>query len=111
MRAFRGLPSRVYKMARNKLENKNAHSGDSTKNDCDISSNDEEPSFSDPEGFVDDISDEGKPRKLGWFGAGCHAVRLTFLASFTAFLGLNLLHFHLEVYHLVELGLKFVYGT
>lgn len=46
-------------MAKKKLDDKNSHNGDNTKNDNENSSNDEEPNFSDPEGFVDDITDEG----------------------------------------------------
>lgn len=45
-------------MAKKKSEDKNNHNGDGSKKD-DASNYDEEPSFSDPEGFVDDISDEG----------------------------------------------------
>ncbi|XP_018573654.1 eukaryotic translation initiation factor 3 subunit B [Anoplophora glabripennis] len=44
-------------MAKKKLDDKNNQNDDNTKNEGDLS-NDEEPNFSDPEGFVDDISDE-----------------------------------------------------
>lgn len=46
-------------MAKKKVEDKNNQDDDNTKNEGDISSNEEEPNFSDPEGFVDDVSDEG----------------------------------------------------
>lgn len=46
-------------MAKKKLDDKNNQNDDNTKNEGDLTSNDEEPNFSDPEGFVDDISDEG----------------------------------------------------
>lgn len=46
-------------MAKKKFDDKNNQNDDNTKNEGDLSSNDEEPNFSDPEGFVDDISDEG----------------------------------------------------
>lgn len=45
-------------MAKKKFDDKNNQNGEVTKHD-DGSSNDEEPNFSDPEGFVDDIPDEG----------------------------------------------------
>ncbi|CAG9824642.1 unnamed protein product [Phaedon cochleariae] len=45
-------------MAKKKSDEKNNQDDDNTKNESDLSSNDEEPNFSDPEGFVDDISDE-----------------------------------------------------
>jgi translation initiation factor 3 subunit B len=38
--------------------NKNSLNGNNTKNESDLSSNDDEPNFSDPEGFVDSITDE-----------------------------------------------------
>lgn len=46
-------------MAKKKSEDKNSQNEDNAKSDGDVSSNDEEPNFSDPEGYVDDISDEG----------------------------------------------------
>lgn len=46
-------------MAKKKLEDKNNQNDDNTKNEGDVSSNEEEPNFSDPEGFIDDVSDEG----------------------------------------------------
>lgn len=47
-------------MAKKKVDDKNSQNGDSNnKNDNGNSSNDEEPNFSDPEGYVDDITDEG----------------------------------------------------
>lgn len=51
-------------MAKKKLDDKNNQNDDNTKNEGDLSSNDEEPNFSDPEGFVDDISDEGISSKF-----------------------------------------------
>ena len=45
-------------MAKKKLDDKSSHSGDSVRNDGDTSSNEDEPNFSDPEDFVDDISNE-----------------------------------------------------
>lgn len=46
-------------MAKKKSEDKNQN-GEAAHNDGDASPSDEEPNFSDPEGYVDDISDEGK---------------------------------------------------
>ncbi|KAF5284392.1 hypothetical protein FQA39_LY17067 [Lamprigera yunnana] len=45
-------------MAKKKVDDDGSQSGDSGRNDGDISSNEEEPNFSDPEDFVDDITDE-----------------------------------------------------
>lgn len=45
-------------MAKKKSEDKNQN-GDPALNEADASPSDEEPNFSDPEGFVDDISNEG----------------------------------------------------
>lgn len=45
-------------MAKKKSEEKNQN-GDAAPNEGDAYPSDEEPNFSDPEGFVDDISDEG----------------------------------------------------
>ncbi|XP_025835515.1 eukaryotic translation initiation factor 3 subunit B-like [Agrilus planipennis] len=45
-------------MAKKKVEDKNNQNSDSTKYDGDTSSTDDEPNFSDPEGYVDDITDE-----------------------------------------------------
>lgn len=45
-------------MAKKKIDYKNNQSDDTTKTEGD-SSNEEEPNFSDPEGYVD-IPDEGK---------------------------------------------------
>ncbi|KAI4456594.1 eukaryotic translation initiation factor 3 eif3 -related [Holotrichia oblita] len=45
-------------MAKKKVEDKNSHNGEYIKNDGESSSNEEEPNFSDPEGYVDDISNE-----------------------------------------------------
>lgn len=42
-----------------KGDDKNSQNGDFTKNDVDVSSNDDEPNFDDPEGYVDDVTDEG----------------------------------------------------
>jgi hypothetical protein len=47
------------KMAKKKVDDKNSLNGNNTKNESDLSSNDDEPNFSDPEGFVDSITDEG----------------------------------------------------
>lgn len=44
-------------MAKKKVEDK---SEESSKNEVDTVGDGEEPNFSDPEGFVDDISDSGK---------------------------------------------------
>ena len=33
------------------------------ENDNDIYNDDDEPNFSDPEGFIDDITDEGKKKR------------------------------------------------
>lgn len=52
-------------MAKKKVEDKNSHNGESIKNEGDTSSNDEEPNFSDPEGYVDDVSNEGMFTKKG----------------------------------------------
>jgi translation initiation factor 3 subunit B len=46
-------------MARKKDAEKNSQNSEGNKQDK-SESNDEEPNFSDPEGFVDNISDEGK---------------------------------------------------
>nr|CAI5869782.1 unnamed protein product [Callosobruchus analis] len=46
------------KMAKKKVDDKNSQNEDGTKNEAGYSSNDDEPNFSDPEGFVDDITDE-----------------------------------------------------
>ncbi|XP_022916971.1 eukaryotic translation initiation factor 3 subunit B [Onthophagus taurus] len=45
-------------MAKKKLEEKSGPTGDQSKNDGDFSSADDEPNFSDPDDFVDNISDE-----------------------------------------------------
>ncbi|XP_057666808.1 eukaryotic translation initiation factor 3 subunit B [Diorhabda carinulata] len=45
-------------MAKKKPEDKSNQNDDNTKNESDYSSNGEEPDFSDPEGYEDDISDE-----------------------------------------------------
>lgn len=47
-------------MAKKTLADKTFQNEDSVKNNDDILNDDEEPNFSDPEGFVDDITDEGK---------------------------------------------------
>lgn len=44
-------------MAKKKVEDKNAQNGDSKQEG---NASDDEPSFSDPENYVDDITDEGK---------------------------------------------------
>lgn len=46
-------------MAKKKVEEKSNQNDDNTKNEGDVSANEEEPNFSDPEGYVDDVSDEG----------------------------------------------------
>jgi hypothetical protein len=46
------------KMAKKKESEKTSPNSEGTKQDKN-ENNDEEPNFSDPEGFVDDISDEG----------------------------------------------------
>lgn len=46
-------------MAKKKSEEKN-QIGDNGANEGDAYPSDEEPNFSDPEGFVDDVTDEGK---------------------------------------------------
>lgn len=51
-------------MAKKKVDDRSSQNSDSTRNDGDLSSNDDEPNFSDPEGFIDDITDEGKVSKL-----------------------------------------------
>ncbi|KAK4874864.1 hypothetical protein RN001_014224 [Aquatica leii] len=45
-------------MAKKKLDERGSQSGDNGRNDGDVSSNEDEPNFSDPEDFVDDITDE-----------------------------------------------------
>jgi translation initiation factor 3 subunit B len=45
-------------MAKKKDSEKGSHNNDGSKQDK-SESNDEEPNFSDPEGFVDNLSDEG----------------------------------------------------
>lgn len=52
--------SEVSKMAKKTLADKTLQNEDNVKNNDDIFNDDEEPNFSDPEGFVDDITDEGK---------------------------------------------------
>lgn len=46
-------------MAKKKSEDKNNQNGEINKQDGDSFANDEMPNFSDPEDFVDDVSDEG----------------------------------------------------
>lgn len=46
-------------MAKKKVEDKSQVNGDNTRNEIENLSTDDEPNFSDPEGFVDKISDEG----------------------------------------------------
>ena len=46
-------------MAKKKVDDKNSLNGNNTKNESDLSSNDDDPNFSDPEGFVDNIPEEG----------------------------------------------------
>lgn len=64
-------------MAKKKSEDKNNHNGDGSKKD-DASNYDEEPNFSDPEGFVDDISDEGNLT----FTSPCVGYCKTFILKF-----------------------------
>lgn len=45
-------------MAKKKLDDKNNQNVDNSKNDTEMSANDEEPNFSDPEDFVDPLSEE-----------------------------------------------------
>ncbi|XP_017782495.1 PREDICTED: eukaryotic translation initiation factor 3 subunit B [Nicrophorus vespilloides] len=45
-------------MAKKKVEDKNSENSDNTKNDGELSSTEEDPNFSDPEDFEDDISNE-----------------------------------------------------
>lgn len=47
-------------MAKKTVADKTPQNEDNIKNNDDILNDDEEPNFSDPEGFVDDITDEGK---------------------------------------------------
>lgn len=47
-------------MAKKMLADKTPQNEDNIKNNDDTFNEDEEPNFSDPEGFVDDITDEGK---------------------------------------------------
>lgn len=47
-------------MAKKTLVDKTPQNEDAVKNNDDILNDDEEPNFSDPEGFVDDITDEGR---------------------------------------------------
>lgn len=47
-------------MAKKRVEEKSGQNGDSTKKDDDLSSNEDDVNFSDPEGYVDDVTDEGK---------------------------------------------------
>lgn len=47
-------------MAKKKADEKSNQNGaDNTKNESDVSGTDDEPNFSDPEGYVDNITDEG----------------------------------------------------
>lgn len=46
-------------MAKKKLDDKSNQNDDNTKNEADLSANDDEPNFSDPEGFVDSLTEEG----------------------------------------------------
>lgn len=47
-------------MAKKKSEDKLQQNGDNTSSEIENSSPDEEPNFSDPEGFVDNVTDEGR---------------------------------------------------
>lgn len=58
-RCLRSLPTTRVEMAKKKLDDKNNQSSDNSKNDTEMSATDEEPNFSDPEGYVDPITDEG----------------------------------------------------
>lgn len=48
------------KMAKKKLDEKSDDSSNQSSHDSDVSNSSEEPNFSDPEGYVDDISDSGE---------------------------------------------------
>lgn len=54
------ISSEVSKMAKKMLADKTPQNEDNIKNNDDTFNEDEEPNFSDPEGFIDDITDEGK---------------------------------------------------
>lgn len=47
-------------MAKKTQAEKTAQNDETAKNNDDPMNDDEEPNFSDPEGFVDDITDEGE---------------------------------------------------
>lgn len=46
-------------MAKKKLDDRNNQNDDNPKTDSDVNMNDDEPNFSDPEGYVDNVTDEG----------------------------------------------------
>lgn len=52
--------SEVSKMAKKTVADKTPQNEDSVKNNDEVLNDDEEPNFSDPEGFIDDITDDGK---------------------------------------------------
>lgn len=60
IRACGGICSEVSKMAKKTQAEKTAQNDETAKSNDDPMNDDEEPNFSDPEGFVDDITDEGK---------------------------------------------------
>lgn len=53
------MPTTRIEMAKKKVDDKNNQNSDNNKNDTEMSGTDEEPNFSDPEGYVDSITDEG----------------------------------------------------
>lgn len=58
-RCLRSFPTTRIEMAKKKVDDKNNQNPDSNKNETEMSTTDEEPNFSDPEGYEDDIAEEG----------------------------------------------------
>lgn len=58
------MPTTRIEMAKKKIDEKTNQNPENTKNDSEMSGTDDEPNFSDPEGYVDDITDEGNHLKI-----------------------------------------------
>jgi len=66
-----GICLEVFKMAKKTQAEKTAQNDETVKGNDDPMNDDEEPNFSDPEGFVDDITDEGKYPLAFFFHQSC----------------------------------------
>lgn len=88
-------------MAKKKVEDKNNQNDDNTKNEGDVSSNEEEPNFSDPEGYVDDVSDEGI--NLYFVPKNCITTfQVTYFSDFSNYFSNYILYLYLLYFHLIN---------